>query len=69
MSLLSYRSPESDTVALGTEHLETVTVLRREYQKYALDGNIYFEPVDKVRVSRSLERSMLSSWHRTKQSV
>ncbi|KAJ5175960.1 uncharacterized protein N7482_001837 [Penicillium canariense] len=42
-------SPDSQTVELGREFLDTVIVQGREYQKYSTDNRIYFGPVDEVK--------------------
>lgn len=43
------RNPDSQTVELDREFLDTVTVHGREYQKYSINNRIYFDPVDEVR--------------------
>ncbi|KAJ5569614.1 uncharacterized protein N7459_009044 [Penicillium hispanicum] len=45
-------SPDSQTVELDREFLDTVTVQGREYQKYAIDHRIYFGPVDDEEAQR-----------------
>lgn len=50
MSVFSHEgNPDSETEELDRAFLETVTIRDREYQKYAIDRRIYFEPVDEVR--------------------
>ncbi|RJE27057.1 hypothetical protein PHISCL_00642 [Aspergillus sclerotialis] len=39
-------SPDSETVELDHEYLDTITIEGREYQKYAIENRIYFGPVD-----------------------
>ncbi|KAJ5907660.1 hypothetical protein N7495_000342 [Penicillium taxi] len=39
-------SPDSQTAELDRQFLDTVTIQGREYQKYSIDHNIYFGPVD-----------------------
>ncbi|KAJ5554953.1 hypothetical protein N7461_003423 [Penicillium sp. DV-2018c] len=46
MSVLTSRSPDSQTVELDREYLDTITVEGREYQKYSIDHRTYFGPVD-----------------------
>ncbi|KAA8650645.1 hypothetical protein EYZ11_002800 [Aspergillus tanneri] len=42
----SSRSPDSQTEELDDVYLDTVTIHRREYQKFSIDNQISFEPVD-----------------------
>ncbi|KAJ5124011.1 uncharacterized protein N7515_007836, partial [Penicillium bovifimosum] len=45
-SVLTPRSPDSQTIELDRDYLDTVTVEGREYQKYSIDHRTYFGPVD-----------------------
>ncbi|KAJ5974419.1 hypothetical protein N7481_011629 [Penicillium waksmanii] len=45
-------SPDSQTVELDREFLDTVTVHGREYQKYSIDHRVYFGPVDDEEAQR-----------------
>ncbi|KAJ5739446.1 hypothetical protein N7533_012230 [Penicillium manginii] len=45
-------SPDSQTVELDREFLDTVTVHGREYQKYSIDHRLYFGPVDDEEAQR-----------------
>lgn len=47
--LSSERSPDSQTVELDREFLDTITVQGREYQKYSIEHRTYFGPIDDVR--------------------
>ena len=49
LTLMAARSPDSQTVELDREYLDTVTVQGREYQKYSIEHRTYFGPVDGVR--------------------
>lgn len=42
------RSPDSQTIELDNELLDTILVQGREYQKFSIDNRIYFGPVDDV---------------------
>jgi hypothetical protein len=46
---MAARSPDSQTVELDREYLNTVTFQGREYQKYSIEHRTYFAPVDEVR--------------------
>jgi hypothetical protein len=46
---MAARSPDSQTVELDREYLDTVTFQGREYQKYSIEHRTYFGPVDEVR--------------------
>lgn len=48
-TFLDQRSPDSQTVELDRQYLDTIFVQGREYQKYAIDHRIYFGPIDDVR--------------------
>ncbi|KAJ5112572.1 hypothetical protein N7532_000617 [Penicillium argentinense] len=45
-------NPDSQTVELDREFLDTLTVQGREYQKYSIDHRIYFGPVDEEEAQR-----------------
>ncbi|CDM31683.1 unnamed protein product [Penicillium roqueforti FM164] len=45
-------SPDSETIELDREYLDTVTVQGREYQKYSIDHRTYFGPVDEEEAQR-----------------
>jgi hypothetical protein len=46
--MLTTRDPDSQTIELDREYLDTVTFQGREYQKYSIDHRTYFGPVDEV---------------------
>lgn len=48
LTFMAARSPDSETIELDREYLDTVTVQGREYQKYSIDHRTYFGPVDEV---------------------
>ncbi|KAJ5444601.1 uncharacterized protein N7458_008473, partial [Penicillium daleae] len=50
--LSSSRNPDSQTVELDRQFLDTVTVHGREYQKYSIDNRIYFGPIDEEEAQR-----------------
>ncbi|KAB8235331.1 S-adenosyl-L-methionine-dependent methyltransferase [Aspergillus alliaceus] len=45
-------SPDSQTEALDDEYLDTVTIQGREFQKFSIDHQIFFEPVDEEEAER-----------------
>ncbi|OQD80040.1 hypothetical protein PENANT_c040G07442 [Penicillium antarcticum] len=45
-------SPDSQTIELDREFLDTVTFHGREYQKYSIDNRTYFGPVDEEEAER-----------------
>ncbi|KAJ5081781.1 hypothetical protein NUU61_010045 [Penicillium alfredii] len=45
-------SPDSQTIELDGEYLDTITVHGREYQKYSIEHRIYFGPVDEEEAQR-----------------
>ncbi|KAJ5273247.1 hypothetical protein N7478_008372 [Penicillium angulare] len=45
-------NPDSQTVELGPEFLDTITVQGREYHKYSIDHRTYFGPVDDEEAQR-----------------
>ncbi|KAJ5780291.1 hypothetical protein N7457_005451 [Penicillium paradoxum] len=45
-------NPDSQTVELDRDYLDTVTVQGREYQKYSIDHRTYFGPVDEEEAQR-----------------
>ncbi|KAJ5363655.1 uncharacterized protein N7496_009368, partial [Penicillium cataractarum] len=45
-------NPDSQTVELDREFLDTVIVHGREYQKYSIDNRIYFVPIDEEEAQR-----------------
>lgn len=49
------RSPDSQTVELDREFLDTITVQGREYQKYSIEHRTYFGPIDDVRRGNFLQ--------------
>ncbi|KAF5863161.1 hypothetical protein ETB97_010506 [Aspergillus alliaceus] len=57
-------SPDSQTEALDDEYLDTVTIQGREFQKFSIDHQIFFEPVDEVRSEKSGSRTKLTAVHR-----
>ncbi|CAG8115608.1 unnamed protein product [Penicillium nalgiovense] len=52
LTLMAARSPDSQTVELDREYLNTVTVQGREYQKYSIEHRTYFGPVDEEEAQR-----------------
>lgn len=46
------RSPDSQTEELDDIYRDTVTIHRREYQKYSIDHQISLQPVDEVSSDR-----------------
>ncbi|KAM5429848.1 hypothetical protein McanMca71_004307 [Microsporum canis] len=53
--------PHFGTTALDSAHLEIVTFQGRDYQKYALDNQIYFAPIDDEEIERlELEQQVFS---------
>ncbi|KAL4807051.1 hypothetical protein BDV18DRAFT_159272 [Aspergillus unguis] len=49
---LDPRSPNSQTEDLDDEYLHTVSIHGREYQKYSIDNQVSFEPVDEDEAER-----------------
>lgn len=52
LTLMAARSPDSQTVELDREYLDTVTFQGREYQKYSIEHRTYFGPVDEEEAQR-----------------
>ncbi|KAJ5728698.1 uncharacterized protein N7483_003206 [Penicillium malachiteum] len=48
-------NPDSQTVELDREFLDTITVQGREYQKYSIDHRTYFEPIDDKEEAQRLD--------------
>ncbi|OJJ46766.1 hypothetical protein ASPZODRAFT_66834 [Penicilliopsis zonata CBS 506.65] len=46
------RNPEAQTEALDPVYLDILSIRDREYQKYAIDNRIFFEPVDDSEAER-----------------
>ncbi|EGE06322.1 hypothetical protein TEQG_05325 [Trichophyton equinum CBS 127.97] len=56
-----HSDPHFGTTALDNAHLEIITFQGREYQKYALDNQIYFAPIDDEEIERlELEQQLFS---------
>lgn len=53
------RSPDSQTIELDSEFLETITVQGREYQRFSIDNHVYFGPIDDVRRNKDEASSNL----------
>jgi hypothetical protein len=66
LTLMAARSPDSQTIELDREYLDTVTVQGREFQKYSIDHRTYFGPVDEVIFPGFHRCPLTDSWTRKK---
>ncbi|CAI7598057.1 unnamed protein product [Penicillium viridicatum] len=56
---MATRSPDSQTIELDREYLNTITVQGREYQKYSIDHRTYFGPVDEEEAQQLEDQQQL----------